>query len=255
VEFESPDPAAASPPGSCPRGGGHRGRAAPYGQGGANGATDWYRRHPGLPCHQRAIHSGLDRCRAVTHGQQHGGFHRCRSMSSQAAILPDLALQARGRLVEGCIGLAVPGRPIGPWSRRTGAPQASATGRDRNPGCSRDCSRDAPRHAGMSGYRTGRDETSAFIQLGGLVEARSAPASTARAQFRSRWGNPWGFESPRSHTLPTRAIALHLLPSPTGGLAAFCQRFVNGMCRLLVAVAQDQPRHRVGCLGAQAGQT
>jgi hypothetical protein len=28
------------------------------------------------------------------------------------------------------IGLAVPGRPIGPWSRRTGAPQASATGRD-----------------------------------------------------------------------------------------------------------------------------
>jgi hypothetical protein len=29
------------------------------------------------------------------------------------------------------IGLAVPGRPIGPWSRRTGAPQASATGRDR----------------------------------------------------------------------------------------------------------------------------
>jgi hypothetical protein len=33
------------------------------------------------------------------------------------------------------IGLAVPGRAICPWSRRTGAPQASATGRDRtNPG-------------------------------------------------------------------------------------------------------------------------
>jgi hypothetical protein len=31
------------------------------------------------------------------------------------------------------IDLAVPGRPIGPWSRRTGAPQASATGRDRTP--------------------------------------------------------------------------------------------------------------------------
>src|SRR5512133_3098454 len=27
------------------------------------------------------------------------------------------------------IGLAVPGRPIGPWSRRTGAPEASATRR------------------------------------------------------------------------------------------------------------------------------
>jgi hypothetical protein len=31
------------------------------------------------------------------------------------------------------IGLAVPGRPIGPWSRRTGAPKASATRRDRSP--------------------------------------------------------------------------------------------------------------------------
>jgi hypothetical protein len=30
------------------------------------------------------------------------------------------------------IGLAVSGRPIGPWSQRTGAPQASATRRDRN---------------------------------------------------------------------------------------------------------------------------
>jgi hypothetical protein len=33
--------------------------------------------------------------------------------------------------VEARFGLAVPGRPIGPWSRRTGAPEASATGRDR----------------------------------------------------------------------------------------------------------------------------
>jgi hypothetical protein len=31
------------------------------------------------------------------------------------------------------IGLAVPGRPIGLWSWRTGAPEASATGRDRTP--------------------------------------------------------------------------------------------------------------------------
>jgi hypothetical protein len=30
-------------------------------------------------------------------------------------------------LAEALIGLAVPGRPIGPWSRRTGAPEASAT--------------------------------------------------------------------------------------------------------------------------------
>ena len=31
------------------------------------------------------------------------------------------------------IGLAVPGRPIGPWPRRTGAPEASATRRDWRP--------------------------------------------------------------------------------------------------------------------------
>jgi hypothetical protein len=34
--------------------------------------------------------------------------------------------------VKARIGLAVPGRPIGPWSPRTGAPEASATGRDRS---------------------------------------------------------------------------------------------------------------------------
>jgi hypothetical protein len=26
-------------------------------------------------------------------------------------------------MVEACTGLAVPGRPIGPWSQRTGAPE------------------------------------------------------------------------------------------------------------------------------------
>ena len=58
--------------------------------------------------------------------------------------------------LDASIGLAVPGRPVGPWSRRTGAPQASATGRDRNPRCSRDCSRDGPRYPGMSEYWMGR---------------------------------------------------------------------------------------------------
>jgi hypothetical protein len=53
-----------------------------------------------------------------------------RSLSSQVTAAPDLALGAGGQLVEACIGLAVPGRPIGPWSPRTGAPKASATGRD-----------------------------------------------------------------------------------------------------------------------------
>jgi hypothetical protein len=37
-----------------------------------------------------------------------------------------------------------------------------------------------------------------------------------RAGFRSRWGNPWGFESPRSHTPLTRGFALHLLKLVVG---------------------------------------
>jgi len=37
------------------------------------------------------------------------------------------------------IGPAVPAGRSGPWSRRTGAPRAPATGRDRNPRCSRTC--------------------------------------------------------------------------------------------------------------------
>jgi hypothetical protein len=37
-------------------------------------------------------------------------------------------------VAQACIGLAVLGRPIGPWPRRTGAPEASGTGRDRNLG-------------------------------------------------------------------------------------------------------------------------
>ena len=85
------------------------------------------------PCHQRAIHSGHDRSPTDTHGQQHRDLDLHMSLPSQVTSLPDLALGAGGRLVEACIGLAVPGRPIGPWSRRTGAPKASATGRDRKP--------------------------------------------------------------------------------------------------------------------------
>ena len=57
-------------------------------------------------------------------------------------------------------------------------------------------------------------DRAARAKAGGAPEAKSDRAvvvsSTAacerggtgrRAGFRSRWGNPWGFESPRSHTL------------------------------------------------------
>jgi hypothetical protein len=96
AQFRSRCATAASPPGSCPRGGGHRGQASPSGRGGANGATVC-EGHPHRPCHRRAIHSGLERSRADNHGQPRSSLDLRHSLSSQVAILPDLALGARGR--------------------------------------------------------------------------------------------------------------------------------------------------------------
>jgi hypothetical protein len=79
------------------------------------------------------LHSGPHRSQADNHGQCRSSLDLRSSLPSQVTILPDLAWRAGARLVQACIGLAVPGRPIGPWSRRTGAPQASATGRDGPP--------------------------------------------------------------------------------------------------------------------------
>src|SRR4029453_14941957 len=53
------------------------------------------------------------------------------SVPSQVTIPPDLALGAGVGWSRPCIGLAVAGRPIGPRSLRTGAPEAFATRRDR----------------------------------------------------------------------------------------------------------------------------
>jgi hypothetical protein len=93
--------------------------------------------------------------------------------------------------VPACISLAMPGRPIGPWSRRTGAPEASATRRDPDPDAhsiAHGTGRDTPGWA-----RTGRDGASASGQLDGLVEAKTASDSILRGQFRSRCvGTPAG---------------------------------------------------------------
>jgi hypothetical protein len=129
----------------------------------------------------------------------HGAQRPTRSAARQpqpAVIRPQVRIYGM-QGVKAWIGLAVPGRPIDPWSRRTGAPQASATRRDRNPDAhaiAHGTRRDTPGRAD-----TGWDDVAASAQLEGLAEARAGPLRTARAQFRSRWGNPWGFESPRSH--------------------------------------------------------
>ena len=49
------------------------------------------------PCHQRAIHSGLKRSPADTHGQPRSSLDLRRSPPSQVTSLRDLALQAGGR--------------------------------------------------------------------------------------------------------------------------------------------------------------
>jgi hypothetical protein len=85
------------------------------------------------------------------------------------------------------IGLAVPGRPIGPWSRRTGAPEASATRRDRNPSPLTACSRDlaTPAATARDSYPWGRGE-------GPRRRACSAPdghPGTAIQRLITRRGN------------------------------------------------------------------
>jgi hypothetical protein len=107
------------------------GRASPCGRPDAYAARPRHRR-PRRPCHYRAIHNGRERLQADTHGQSYGRHGLRRSSSGQVAILPDLALQARGRLVEACIGSlpcpagrSVPGRG-GPERRRR--PRSDGTG-------------------------------------------------------------------------------------------------------------------------------
>ena len=80
--------AAAGPPGSCQRGGSHRGRASPSGRGGANGAT-LCEGHPRWPCHKRAIHSGPERSRAGNHGQLRSSLGLQCSPPSQVTAAPD----------------------------------------------------------------------------------------------------------------------------------------------------------------------
>ena len=76
AEFESPDPPAASPPGSCPRGGGHRGRASPSTRAGSHrrqvGASSF---SPAVPpaCHkQRARAVCIGHSRSVRGGRWAG---------------------------------------------------------------------------------------------------------------------------------------------------------------------------------------
>jgi hypothetical protein len=103
------------------------------------------------------------------------------------------------------IGLAVPDRPIGPWPRRTGAPQASATRRDRNPMLTR--------------LLTGRATTPRDERVQDGTTLRHPPSSTAwwspgahQEAHRVRNLGP-GVRLPRA----LRALAPHEAVVPEGG--------------------------------------
>jgi hypothetical protein len=66
--------------------------------------------------------------------------------------------------LDASIGLAVPGRPVGPWSRRTGAPEASATRGDRSLGAHEIAH--GTRHDTPGQGSTGRDDARASALLG-----------------------------------------------------------------------------------------
>jgi hypothetical protein len=107
---------------------------------GRSSATRRHRRPDGTPAAQRALHVPSE---TDASGQP---WH----LPYRPTVLPKLAVLQVG-------DWPCRARPADrSWSRRTGAPKASATRRDRNPRCSQDCSRDRPRHPGMSGYRTRR---------------------------------------------------------------------------------------------------
>jgi hypothetical protein len=91
-----PDYALPHPCGACPRGGGCRGWASPYGQGSADGATE-YQGHPRHPCHYRATHNSPERSRPDNHGQPRSSLSLRPFASPQVGPAPDLALGAGDR--------------------------------------------------------------------------------------------------------------------------------------------------------------
>jgi hypothetical protein len=90
------------------------------------------RGHLRCSCHKRtitAVLNGLERTATDNHARPRPAPFS----PSQVTAAAERALGARGRLAKALISLAVPASRSGPWSQRTGVPQASATGRDKRP--------------------------------------------------------------------------------------------------------------------------
>jgi hypothetical protein len=103
-----PHPAAASPPASCPRGGGHRGRASPSRPDCKPLPPGAEHRRSRRPCHPRAISSGDQRSPADSHGHLRGGRWAGRMALTWGGGEAKTAWHARGQATEGsnaCSGL------------------------------------------------------------------------------------------------------------------------------------------------------
>jgi len=102
------------------------------------------------------------------------------------------------------------------------------------------------------------------LPCGKLERSSRAWRNGRRAGFRSRWGNPWGFESPRSHTRLARRFALHLplaCLGSDGRLSTPCQRAAPALgrrrpgsasppCRRLRRPGQEERPHPAQPFGA-----
>jgi hypothetical protein len=152
--------------------------------------------------HTAAVHSRQPRSLAVSRFSRRPASGRDQPRPENRLIRFHTAEATRsgigaGSVAQACIGLAVPGRPIGPWSRRVGAPEASATRRDRKP--SRSVLGPQPTGeprttAGRSGHRplvrsAGRSVYSPLTSDGGEcrrgVRASTQTASVDAGRLRS----------------------------------------------------------------------
>jgi hypothetical protein len=127
VEFESPHPAAASPPRSCPQAGGHRRTGLTLRPSGAVAARHEHRRSR-RPCHPRATSSGHERYPAVNHGHCHRGRCAARRPLTCGGKATRNCMACKGSRLGSALpcpaGRSVPGRG-GPERRRRPRPDGT----------------------------------------------------------------------------------------------------------------------------------
>jgi hypothetical protein len=99
----------------------------------------------------------------------------------------------------GCIGPGAAATAPGPLMRTARGPGGARMSADLSTGRAR-TGQDRMGRTSTTDVRTAWSD--------GIQRDALGRPGTALTWFRSRWGNPWGFESPRSHPLLTRRFAV-----------------------------------------------